>query len=100
VGYEIVGTEPALLEPEAMGAYLAERNLQAARRVGDSIASHVEMPRLFPHIGPAYPPGSKGPNREINYKKYRIFYRVDEESERVTTLTLWHGLRDEPDLSS
>lgn len=98
MGYAIVWTEPAVADLEAICAYIAERNLTAAQRIGQAIVAHAEILRSFPYIGPVYPPGSRGPHREITYKNYRIFYRVSEEIKQVEILTVWHGARAEPEL--
>ena len=96
--FQIVWTEPAIDDLEAIVDFLAETNPATARRIGDAILAHVEILSSFPSIGPAYPPGSRGPNREITYRKYRIFYRVAGDSKTVEILTVWHGARDEPEL--
>ena len=96
--YEIVWTEPAVAALDAIVAYIAERSPAAARRIGDAVLGHVEILGAFPSIGPAYPPGSRGRNREISYKGYQIFYRVSEDTKRIEILTIWHGRREEPEL--
>jgi plasmid stabilization system protein ParE len=39
---------------------------------------------------------SLGPQHEIVFRSYRIFYDVSEESHSVEILHVWHGKRDEP----
>jgi plasmid stabilization system protein ParE len=98
MAYEVVWTETAVADLEAIVAYIAEKNPAAAGRVGEKILANVEVLEQFPGIGPAYPPGSRGQNREISCKPYRIFYRVIEESERAEILTVWHASRRDPNL--
>lgn len=97
--YEIVWTEPAVADLEAITAFIAQKSPLAAERIGQGILAHVEILRSFPSIGPIYPPGSRGPHRQITYKMYRIFYRVSEELKRVEILTVWHSAREEPELT-
>ena len=96
--WEIVWTEPAAADLEAITTYIARRDPAAAERTAHAIVERVESLRTMPYLGPAYPPGSQGRNREILSGKYRVFYRVDEEAKRIEVLTVWHGARREPPL--
>ena len=96
--YKIVWTEPALSDLQEITDYIARDNPSAAAQVGGEIIEHVEILSSFPHIGPRYPRGSSGRNREILCGSYRVFYRVIAELKRVEVLTVWHGARQEPNL--
>jgi toxin ParE1/3/4 len=96
--YEIVWTEPASEELEAIRAYLDDHNPSAARRVLDEIMARVEQLQTFPRIGGVYRSSGKSPIRKIVSGKYRIFYRVLEVEKRVEILLVWHGARQDPDL--
>src|SRR4051794_26830241 len=98
MAYEIIWTESATADLEAIVRFIAAENPATAERVGLNILAHAEILGRFPSIGPAYPPGSRGRTREISYKSYRLFYRVIEDLERIEILTVWHGARQEPDL--
>jgi toxin ParE1/3/4 len=97
--FKIIWTERALADLQAIRDYIATANLEAAERVGLDIIRHAELLASFPHIGPTYPRGTKSTTREIISGKYRIFYRVIESQNVVQVLTIWHGARDEPNLS-
>jgi toxin ParE1/3/4 len=96
--FKIVWTEPALADLEAIVSYIARDNVAAAERVGDDIISHIEVLGAHPFIGTHYPRGSRGEDREILCRNYRIFYRVFEDQKLVEILVIWHGSRDEPQL--
>jgi plasmid stabilization system protein ParE len=96
--YEIVWTESAAADLEAIVRYLARRNATAAESVRTGILDHVETLSRFPLIGPVYERERSGRTREIVYRSYRIFYRVEETAHRVEILTVWHGARGEPRL--
>jgi addiction module RelE/StbE family toxin len=98
--YKIVWTEPALADLRAVVERIARDNPSAAGRVGEEIIAHVELLATFPHIGPHYPRGSKTGDREILCRGYRIFYRIFEEQQTVEILIIWHGSRQEPELST
>ena len=98
--FKIIWSDAAIADLEEIWAYLAQRNPQAAARVGRGILAHVRVLANFPYIGPAYPRGSRGPLREIVVRPYRIFYDVSEDSQSVEILHVWHGARDEPTFES
>ena len=52
--FQIVWTEPALMDFEAVVRYLNERNPSAAESVRQSILEHVELLARLPFIGPPY----------------------------------------------
>lgn len=95
---EIVWTELAAADFEAIVTYVAEQNPAAAEKLGQAILAKTELLKTTPLIGAPYPRGSTGQNREIVSGKYRIFYRVHESARRVEILTIWHSARQEPDL--
>jgi toxin ParE1/3/4 len=96
--FQVVWTEPAVADLEAITRHIATQSPTAADRVGNSILEHVEILRSFPFIGPVYPSDPRETTREIVCMKYRIFYRVNEEQKQVEILTVWHGSRQEPEI--
>ena len=96
MGYEIVWTDGAGADLDAIRDHIATSSPETSQKVGDALVEHVEILKSFPSIGPSYPPGSNANRRQILYKKYRIFYRVLEERQRVEILGIWHGSRREP----
>ncbi|SRR5712692_261839 len=96
--FEVIWTEPAAADLQAITTYIAQHNASAAERIATEILERVELLKAVPFMGRAYPGGSQGRNREIICGKYRIFYRVLEELKRVEILTVWHTSRDEPEL--
>ena len=96
--FQIVWTEPALVDLQEIVVYISHADPAAAERIGNDIVDHVEILRTFPFIGPTYPRGSHGSRREIVCGNYRIFYRVSEQRKSVEILTVWHGARGTPRL--
>jgi plasmid stabilization system protein ParE len=94
--FQIVWTEPAITDFEAILAYLATQRPAAVEKVRDAILRHVETLRTFPFIGPRYARDRRGNSREIVCRPYRILYRVIEDASRVEILTIRHGARNEP----
>src|SRR4051812_10382701 len=96
--FQIVWTETALADLEAIVRHVAEDNAAAAERLRLELLGSVEILGRFPFIGPAYERDRTGRAREILCRRYRIFYRVQEADSRVEILTVWHGSRQEPRL--
>lgn len=94
--YEIVWTEPAGLQLEEVRDYIANDNPSAAKRVVDKIIKRVEQLRWTPRLGAVYRKTGAYPIRKIVSGKYRVFYRIIEEAQRVEILLVWHGARREP----
>jgi plasmid stabilization system protein ParE len=98
VELKLIWSEAALSDLYEICTYIAERDRQAANRVGRGILEHVRILAKFPFIGPPYPRGSRGPLREIVFRSYRIFYDVSERAGSVEILHVWHGSREDPPL--
>ena len=96
--FQIVWTEPALSDLEAVVRRVAADDAAAADRLRLELLGSVEVLRRFPYIGPAYERDRTGRAREILCHRYRIFYRIQEADSRVEILTIWHGSRREPRL--
>ena len=94
--FKVIWSEEAIADLHAICSYIAQRDPQAAHRVGRGLLDHVRMLSSFPFIGPPYPRGARGPLREIVFRPYRIFYDVSEPSRSVEVLHVWHGAREEP----
>ncbi len=94
--YEIVWSEPAAEQLETICRFIADDSPAAAERIRVEILDHVGLLERLPNIGPIYEADRKGGTREILCRKYRIFYRVDDEARRVDILTVWHASRLEP----
>ena len=96
MAFKVIWSDAAIADLHDICSYVAERDQQAAHRLGRSILDHARILNSFPFIGPAYPRGSRGPLREIVFRSYRIFYDVSEQSQSVEILHVWHGAREEP----
>ena len=77
--------------------YVAERNPDAAARLGAAILKAVGRLEQFPQLGHIFYKLGRDDVREIAVRPYRIFYRVVEQQRVVYVLTVWHGARQEPE---
>jgi plasmid stabilization system protein ParE len=92
----VIWTLRAVSELDAIGEYIARDSPVAAQRVTTAIQTRVGQLAQFPFSGARYRRRREGLYREVSYKKYRIFYRVDRRAKRVYIATIWHGARRDP----
>jgi plasmid stabilization system protein ParE len=77
---EIVWTEPALSDLDAIADYIALDNLPAARALVHRVFARVEQLSRFPSSG-SIPPELAGRRyRQLVEPPCRIFYRVERKS--------------------
>lgn len=75
---EIVWTEPALRDLDAIADYIALDNPEAAKQLVRRVFQHVEQLAQHPESG-SKPPELKGWRyRQIVEPPCRVFYRLDE----------------------
>ena len=96
--FQVVWTELAIADLEAVVRQVAADDPAAAENLRLELLGSVEILGRFPYIGPIYERDRTGRAREILCRRYRIFYRVQEAMKTVEILTVWHGFRQEPRL--
>lgn len=87
---EIIWTEPALSDLEAIADYIALENLEAAQHLVRRIFKHVDQLSDHPNSGPIPGELEGSRYRQIIEPPCRVFYRYD--GERVFIL---HVMRSE-----
>jgi toxin ParE1/3/4 len=96
MAFEVVWTLSAERDFEGIVSRIARSRPRTAAKIGRGIADRAASLRDLPFLGAVFPDESRF--REILFKKYRIFYRVEEALERVTIVRVWHGARRNPRL--
>jgi plasmid stabilization system protein ParE len=87
---EIIWTEPALQDLDAIADYIALDKPEAARQLVQRVFRHVEQLAIHPESGSRPPELRKSRYRQIVEPPCRVFYRCDKR--RVYIL---HGMRGE-----
>ncbi len=87
---EIIWTEPALQDLDAIADYIALDNPEAARRLVQRVFTHIEQLQNFPFSGSKPKELQRTPYRQIVEPPCRIFYRVDGD-----TVLIVHVMRGE-----
>jgi toxin ParE1/3/4 len=98
VDFEVIWSQSARNDLQAIVAYISVQSPAGAERVADGILARVDQLRTFPYLGAVYERSRDGRIREILSGRYRIFYQVTEDARRVDILNVWHGARSEPRL--
>ena len=84
---ELIWTEPALSDLDALADYIALDDPQAAAHVVQRIFAHVELLATHPALGPPIPelrPSSR--YRQLVEAPCRVFYRYDKSAGKVFIL--------------
>ena len=88
---EIVWTEPALSDLDAIADYIALENPAAASQLMQRVFHHVEQLEKFPESGSKPAELKKSRYRQIVEPSCRVFYRYD--GERVFVLYVMRSER-------
>jgi len=86
---ELIWTEPALSDLDAIADYIALDNPEAARRLVQRVFQHVEQLAEHPESGSRPRELRKSRYRQIVEPPCRVFYRYD--GERVFILYVMRG---------
>ncbi len=95
--FKVIWTPRGLETLRSALEYVAERNPDAAARLGSSILKSVGRIEQFPQLGHIFYKLGRDDVREFPVRPYRVFYRVVEQQRVVYVLTVWHGARQEPE---
>ena len=98
MGCKIIFSPQAIADLEAAVRFIAEKNPDAAARIGNALIDRTDILEKFPLLGSPY---RKRPGvRKLISRPYIIFYRFREQDNFVDILRYWHGAQREPDLRS
>ena len=90
---ELIWTEPALQDLDAVADYVALDNPLAARRLVQRVFAHVAQLGAHPESG-SHPPELRRSSRryrQIVEPPCRVFYRYERATERVFVLYVMRG---------
>lgn len=90
---QVIWTEPALSDLNEIADYIALDKFSAAQRLIQQIFSSVERLEQFPESGRIPPELEHSRYREIIIGPCRIFYRSDNEQNKVYILYVMRGER-------
>jgi plasmid stabilization system protein ParE len=89
MGFKVGLTEAAQEDLGAAVRFLAERNAEAAARIGNEILDVALSLAVMPLRGA---PVRRRPGlRKLSHRYYLIFYRVDDDRQWVEVVRIWDG---------
>jgi len=91
---KIAWTEPALMDLERLGDYIALDQPVYARDFIERLMSSVEPLIEFPLMGRVVPEARRKNVREVIFQGYRILYRAIDDRKIIEIITVIHGARD------
>jgi toxin ParE1/3/4 len=98
MAFQVKWTHGAEQSLETIHDQIAESDPDAASRFLEGVFETTDLLERLPFIGARYEArGRRTRVREILYRRYRIFYRVDEPRQVVYIMLVWHSARDEPE---
>lgn len=86
---ELIWTEPALQDLDAIADYIALDNPEAAQSLVQRVFQHIEQLAKHPLSGPAIPELGRSRCRQIVEAPCRLFYRRD--GKKVIILAVMRG---------
>ena len=86
---EVIWTEPALSDLDAIADYIALDKPEAAKALAQRVFSHVEQLQAHPESGSLVRELPDSPYRQIVEPPCRVFYRLD--GEKVYVLHVMRG---------
>ncbi len=96
--YKIVFSDPAIEDLENIVRFIARDNPPVAVHFGAKLIESVRNLAMFPRLGRVIPEQSDENVREIVFKSYRVFYRVNDDAQVVEIARFWHAARGEPQI--
>lgn len=89
MGFKVGLTDTAQDDLGAAVGFLAQKNPEAAARIGYEILDAALSLSALPHRGA--PVRQRPGVRKLSHRYYLIFYRVDEAAQWVEILRIWDG---------
>ncbi len=90
---KVIWAESALSDLEQVVRFIATEDLEAARKLGNSLIQRVEQVASFPRSGRIVPETSNDNVREIILTPYRVVYEISEKNQALYVLRVWHAAR-------
>ena len=92
MGYQVGLTDAAIEDLRGAVRFLAEKNSEAALRLGEEILDAALSLALLPRRGA---PVRRRPGmRKLSHRYFLIFYQVNEADQWVEIVRIWDGRKD------
>ena len=99
MAHQVLWSPEALEDLEALTAFMAASNVEAAVANGHAILAKTRRIPLNPQAGRVVPERNDLRIREVFHGNYRIIYRLPVQPGRIEIMRIWHGARGEPGIA-
>jgi plasmid stabilization system protein ParE len=96
MGWQVIIAPSAQADLADIVRYVAQRNSDAAMRLGYELIKRVESVAAFPELGCVVPEFRQQNLRQVICRSYRVIYRLKPDDERIEIVRFWHGARGFP----
>lgn len=95
---QIIWSEQARDDLQAIVLFIAQDNPPVAEEFGYRLMSKVDVLAEFPLLGRIVPEEDDETVRELILRPYRIIYQVRADGRDIAIVRIWHGARGEPEI--
>jgi plasmid stabilization system protein ParE len=96
--YKVIWDDEAIEELGRAVRHIAQHNIIAASKTGETILQKAGALAQFPEMGKMFRRLNRRDVREIPVPPYRIIYEIKDAERCVRILKVWHGARREPEI--
>jgi toxin ParE1/3/4 len=96
MGWQVIIAPSAQTDLADIVRYIAQRNSDAAARLGYELITRAESLADFPERGRRVPEFRRPELREIVCRSYRVIYRTNTTRQTLEIVRFWHGARGFP----
>jgi len=95
---QIVWSRTSQQDLRSLVRYISRDSPVRAEQFGYKIISKVELLQQHPDLGRVVPEFKQVHLRELIVGPYRIIYRLQQFSESIEIVRIWHAARNTPDI--
>ena len=99
MGHKVIWTDEAIADLRQLVARISEDNPAAAVRLGEELIRKSLLLGEHPRLGRMLREPKRDALRELIVRPYRLIYQIDDPASTVKVRVLWHGARQEPELT-
>ena len=94
----VIWSESAKADLRSIHDFIAHDSGHYAKKVAQNIVEKTDVLNDLPRIGRIVPELGNELIREIILTPYRIVYELDDSTEEIAVIRIWHGARGEPEI--
>jgi plasmid stabilization system protein ParE len=96
--YKVIVSGRAIADLRSIVTHIGKDNPTAAERFGNELIQRTKPLAKFPYLGRVVPEEKDENIREIIFKSFRIFYRINESARLIEVIRYWHAARGTPEI--